>query len=1470
MEKLIVLKLDTEIEADVRVTLTIGKHGESPTTEVLGWLPPVDSVVKDYGRWLKNYYSLSRLRSIEALEASIDGSLTARKDCQVSAQLFRQTLNSWLRSPKFQPIREAWLMEIGRDEAARVLLRTNSHQLRRLPWHLWDLLEQNYKQVEVALGALEYRRADQQARTSNSDNVRVLAILGNSEGIDVHRDLAILTSIHNADVIFLSEPQRSSLSEQLWEQSWDILFFAGHSQTEGGKGRIFLNPEDSLTLDELRFSLQRAVHNGLQLAIFNSCDGLGLAKELEPLNIPQMIIMREPVPDLVAQEFLKYFLQALAKGDSCYLAVREARERLQGIEKDFPGSSWLPVICQNAALPSPTWPKLSGTPLPPVSTESLSRNTHDWGDAPDVSGFIGRTEELTTLEKWIAEERCRLVSIVGLAGVGKTRLSVRLGKGGIGKTDLSLKLARGIQDEFDYVIWRRLLNAPSLPEILTDIVKFLSDQQEISLPEQIEGQIQRLLHYLQEQRCLLIFDNFETVLQGGQKTGQYRQGYEGYGQLLKQVGESSHQSCLLLTSREKPREVTSLQGRNKLVRCLELTGLSCRDGQQIFSEIGEFSGSESEWDQLIDLYDGNPLALELAARHIDEVFFGDIREFLQEGTPIFEDLQDLLGWHFERLSVLEKEVMYWFSINREPMSIRDLKNDILSTQAQKQIPSTLQSLQRRLPLERVAELRTIQPVLIEYMTDRLTEATWKEIVADEITLIGNHALIKATAKDYVRDMQIRLILAPVIENLVDNLGDKKYLKSKLKNILITLQNESSTKLGYAAGNCLNLLRQMRIDLSYYDFSDLTIRQAFLQDYKLHYVNFSNAQLRQSLLSQTLDIVYSVALNSDASLLVTGDGDGNVCLWNMGLNRQPKFIGKHRIWVGSVAINPSESLLASGSGDHTIKLWDVTSGECLTTLFGHEGWVKSVVFSPDGQTLASGSEDCKIKLWDLISNQCLQTLHGHEGWVISVAYSSGGQILASGSIDQTIKLWNPISGENIQTWQAGPGQIFAIAFNRSDEILASGDDHCMVKLWDVTTGECKSTLREHTGAIKSVAFSPTGNMLASSGDDNLIKLWNIETGKCLKTLDGHASRIWSVSFSADGKTLASGSDDCIVKIWDVNTGYCVTTLKGFTHWIWSVVFSPDGKSIVSAGADRKVSIWDIQTRTCQTTLLGHYGCVTSAIFSPGRPLLASSSEDGTVRIWHPISEQCLEIFRGHSSWVRCIAFSPDGQLLASGSEDGTIRLWDVDSGRCLNTFQGHMSWVTSTAFTPDGKTLISSSFDGTIRYWNVMTGDCQNVLTGHQSWVEAIALSPDGNLIASGSADWTIRIWDLLTGKCLRTLSEHSGRIWSIAFSPNQPIMVSGSDDCSIKVWNYTTGECLRTLNGHGKAVHSVMFSPDGENLASGSHDETILLWETDTWECLSSLRSPRLYEGMNIARIRGLTEAQKIMLKALGAVESDG
>ncbi|NJR76631.1 MAG: CHAT domain-containing protein, partial [Scytonema sp. CRU_2_7] len=218
------------------------------------------------------------------------------------------------------------------------------------------------------------------------------------------------------EIVFLVNPSRQEFNTHLWQNpGWDILFFAGHSHTEGATGRISINENqknNSLTIEQLEEALKAAIDNGLQLAIFNSCDGLGLASALEKLNIPTVIVMREPVPNLVAQEFFKHFLKAFAvERQSLYLAAQQARRKLQGLEDDFPGASWLPVICQNPAVEPPSWLKLGG--VPPCPYRGLFAFREE-----DAHLFFGReqfTQNLVT-----ASKRKPLVAVLGSSGSGKS------------------------------------------------------------------------------------------------------------------------------------------------------------------------------------------------------------------------------------------------------------------------------------------------------------------------------------------------------------------------------------------------------------------------------------------------------------------------------------------------------------------------------------------------------------------------------------------------------------------------------------------------------------------------------------------------------------------------------------------------------------------------------------------------------------------------------------------------------------------------------------------------------------------------------------------------------------------------------------------------------------------------------------------------------------------------------------------
>ncbi|AUT00972.1 low-complexity protein [Nostoc sp. CENA543] len=351
-EKLVILKLGQgDLSTGFPVIVQISREGDRPYFESHAQLPSASELVLAYYKWQAAYFhSLQGSLRIKFPETQVTN-ISRRelfKECDKLADNLKKQVNLWLNSELFRPIKEQLLEKLDPSESIRILLQTEDSQLRRIPLQIWDFFER-YPHAEMALSSTTYERKEKSI--SSKPHVSILAVLGDSTGINIQQDKVLLEQLPHAEIKFLVEPQRLMLNDELWMQPWDILFFAGHSFTQAEReiGHFHINDSDSLTIAELKNALTKAIERGLQLAIFNSCDGLGLATNLADLHIPQMIVMREPVPDKVAQEFLKNFLAEFSSSKPLYQSVREARLKLQGLEDEFPFASWLPIICQNPA-----------------------------------------------------------------------------------------------------------------------------------------------------------------------------------------------------------------------------------------------------------------------------------------------------------------------------------------------------------------------------------------------------------------------------------------------------------------------------------------------------------------------------------------------------------------------------------------------------------------------------------------------------------------------------------------------------------------------------------------------------------------------------------------------------------------------------------------------------------------------------------------------------------------------------------------------------------------------------------------------------------------------------------------------------------------------------------------------------------------------------------------------------------------
>lgn len=501
-----------------------------------------------------------------------------------------------------------------------------------------------------------------------------------------------------------------------------------------------------------------------------------------------------------------------------------------------------------------------------------------WGDAIDVSVFYGRTEELITLEEWIVQKHCRLVGVFGMSGIGKTALSC--------------KLVQQIQGKFDYIFWRSLISAPSLKDLLADLISFLSNHQEklINLPNSIEEQISLLINFLRQSKCLIVLDNFEAILSSNNYGGDYHQGDEGYGELLRRVGELQHQSTLVLISQEKPKEVELIEGERLPVRSLNLSGLKPTEIKAIFADKGHFYGLETEWNFVVEYYAGNPLILKIVASFIQDLFdsrFGDFVKLLRQNKLSFDGINYLLDCQFNRLSDLERSVMYWLAIEQEPVSLQELRDCLLSPRDQQKLPEALKSLERRSLIEQTSAKFRQQPVVMQYVIEHLIEQICQEITAERMNLLISHSLIKGSAKPN----QNCILLSAIIEQILHLYHNSQTLKLHLEKTLLNLQEELPESFGYGFTNLSNLIHQIKINLVTRSFPDFPIAQVNFENCNLDQVKFTQTNLVRSIFTQAFGTNLPAEINPKPKLLKTKSNSlesntwqSNQQLWSRGNNQ----------------------------------------------------------------------------------------------------------------------------------------------------------------------------------------------------------------------------------------------------------------------------------------------------------------------------------------------------------------------------------------------------------------------------------------------------------------------------------------------------------------------------------------------------------------------------------------------------------
>jgi WD40 repeat protein len=1083
-----------------------------------------------------------------------------------------------------------------------------------------------------------------------------------------------------------------------------------------------------------------------------------------------------------------------------------------------------------------------------------------WGEAPDISIFYGRSRELQTLTNWIQHDRCRLLSIVGM--------------GGMGKTSLATFLAHQLKSQFTTVCWLSLRHAPSLKNLLASLIQICSQEKDtVAIGSAIFDQITQLLDHLRQQRCLLILDNVEAILESNSikgQAGEYRSSYEEYGSLFERISTSSHQSCLILTSREKPGNIAYLAGEDQPIKILSLMGLDLDSSNYLFNAKG-LSASPSSREQLVKIYNGNPLALKIVATTIEELFDRNIDIFLAEGTFIFDEIRQLFDRQFERLSKLEQIVMYWLAIERKLVTLKELHTEIIPVISKAELLETMKSLGRRCLIEQNDGKFTQQPVIIEYMTERLINQVCMELQSwtganklNVLPLWWSHPLVKNQSPEHIRVSQRLQILEPIIDQLLRHFGSSHQLSEYLRSIIASLQTSYPHLPNYGGGNLFNLLQHLQVDLTGYDFSSLAIWQTDLQGVPLHDVNLTGADLSQSLLTKTFGRVYAAAVNAETQILATSDDSGAILLWQIA-DQQPigRLLG-HTNFAWDLMFIPEQQILVSAGQDGKIGIWDLQTQKNYCWLQIDNYPVHSISYNRTEQVIASGHGNGQVRIWSMENWTEINVLHTHEAvvYALPVQFSPDGLILATGSLGAGIELWNVANWQIINTLGAVSNQLFyTLTFNYDGQMIAGGGDGKLI-IWDVATGEIVHQLPGHQNRLISLAAA-ADNILASGSVDTTIRIWDFQTGRLLKTIAEHSDWIWSLQFHTVDNLLISGSADQSIRFWDMDTWQCAQVWKGFNNAIWATTYNSDSTKLITGSQDGCVRVWDIATKQVAHVLQDQDGSDGIWAVDCYSDLIASSDGNGVVRIWNEIGE-LLHTWAAHQGTAWSTKFSPDGTILATAGIDSRLCFWSMATKSLLLEPILVDSIIRTLCFSPDGQFLATANFDGCWRIWEVTTGEIISCHTGHNSWLWAIDFSPDGRWIATGSSDRTVKLWDATTGDLIHTFAEHSTEISSVKFNPDMLHLAACGNRGELHIWNITSKEIVRS---YCDAIDTLIsFSPDGRWLASSDDSVRLRDWSADMDVYHLQLRPP--YDNTNISGVKGLTSAAISTIKTLGAIET--
>ncbi len=1104
------------------------------------------------------------------------------------------------------------------------------------------------------------------------------------------------------------------------------------------------------------------------------------------------------------------------------------------------------------------------------ASKSKNRNIRNYQmeKAPDTSSFAGREQLLDMLENAILKENAALIALYGL--------------GGMGKTTVASYLAEKLKGNFEHVIWQPLQDAPEAEKVFTQFIQFFSCDISQEDPTDMDRQIETLLRYLSNRRCLLIFDNAETVL-----SEEYPQeGARVYERLLESIMSRKHQSCVLVTSREEPKFVSSKAMPHSRIQCVDLPGLDPAAIQDYLKGWG-LEGEETEWLRLVDAYSGNPLLINMAANLIHETYEGRIARFLEKEHFLFGE--SIISKSIDVLSRDEEAVLRWLSL-KSPRNREELEAATANLEAPR-VDDTIKMLKNKAMIMQTQEGWIVHNIIMEYLLDKTVGQTVSAIIGKDWKKIRDFAVMEADGPDYAKENQLRKIVKPVLERLYSSQSSWKNVMALLEDTLSEAKGAPLKEQRYAPGSLVNLMiscgREESLSLGNVDRNDrlagknlsgYAFWQADFENQALYKTDFTGSHFSRTRFRENIDLPVSCAFSHSGDFFAVGDVKGNLTLWDAKSFVKQEIIHVHERTIYGIAFTDDDRYLVTVSHDRTIKCLEVgTYNEIpfFDSIHVSDGWN---CLDVRGDFAAAAGNERKIYLWSrkekkpkIFSDPSWGTFH-----VIKI--DPGCSFLIAGdSKGQLIKIPLALDAP-VQTVKAHDGQLSAAAFCPADGGFLTGGQDGKILLWKQEMSFWPLCFEDaHNGFLTGLVFSKDGTLI-STGHDGKIRLWKKQKWSdefaAVSTLCRHKGSIESIAFSSDDKTLVSCSDDMSLRVWNLKKGICVKKASTYCGWVSSLSFFYHHNDPYLAGgcADGTVKLWNYSSGELSKTFCVLDDRVNPIAINDTEDRIAAGTQNGRILIWDIESEKPIRELKGHSGAVRALIFLKGGTRLISAAYDHTVRYWEINPDNVKYTIisREFPRWLGAAAIDREERWLAYALFDGRIQVLE-QQGTWKEIccLETEEKEIQTLAFSDDGRYLASGGSGGSVSLWcsqDWSLCKTVKIEQETPAyHIGWISFSPDGGHLLAGGGQACLKLWNVPDLQEEAFDRSSGQNLHCAIFTKDGKQAVTSGDRGIIDIWELPGLKHLNSIPNRRPYEGMLLKGATGLTEPQRKTLETLGA-----